>query len=147
MYIVILGEIVNFKQIVYDNQQLEVLADKVWKIKRYINSKHKDFVCSNFSSRHADYIEGVLLDSNESFELSKKIAKEIIGYINPFQINIAIVKGEIYVLDKIKADYSDGPAFWTAVDLLKKINTNMDNKSHIVIADSDKKIEEISYSK
>jgi hypothetical protein len=147
MYIVILGEVINFKEIVYDEQKLKALADKNWEIKQYVNSAYKDFICSNFSSAHADYIEGVLLCSEESFELSKKIAKEIIDYIAPFQINIAIAKGELYILNKVKADWSNGPAFWEAGKLLGEIKKSGNKESQILIADSIESVDKVQVNK
>lgn len=147
MYIVILGEVVNFKEIVYDKERLIELVDKNEKIKDYINANYKDFICSNFSSAHADYIEGVLSNSEESFELAKKIADEIIHYIDPFKINIAIAKGELYIINKLKADWSNGPAFWTAGGLLKKIKNNNEDRSQILIADENENVNKAQFNK
>ncbi len=121
MYCVIVGDIINSKEIV-GQERREAVSRAVKGVFSSINARYRDSLLADFGVVRGDGFEGVLLEKH----LAPKIIQELIkGFYlaDKTCVRVAAVVGELSLVSSDRNE-CDGPAFHRALELLETLKAN-----------------------
>ncbi len=134
MYCVIVGDIINSKEIV-EPEKREAILRAARSVFSSINAHYRDALLADFGVVRGDGFEGVLTDERHVPQIIRRIIEGLYAAERTC-VRIAAVTGELSVISGDRNE-CDGPAFHRALELLEALKRKKSRHWMQVAYDSD----------